>query len=548
MAYDATRYLDDPRKLGAAPQDYPGTDPERAMLLQSMFGPGSAELPPAPPPPGQPGQNVDMSSQVSTPAPQPAEAPALAAPPVSQPYAAPQGAPNSTWHDVQGFLAGFAGPEYLSQYRQSDAAKNAAATQARSRDPNSPESAAARAAAAPMLKKLGFEDADIARLSVADINSGGGLGSLMKQAATLRAEAEKAKGAEATWQAHRQDTNADVAAHDIATGNTPEKKLERAQAAGGMALGNQKEIADYNNGLKNRGAAPVDLNAEGAKLQAAFKGSENGVPDALQSRLAAIGNLPEEQRQQALVGFWKDVETAKARPVSFGDPLRVEDLEGTGFTVRPDFVAGAERVMNKRAMTKAVVQDAHNAGVAIQSLDKLIANREKYGSQGMRMDPAVAEANDLYLGTVRTNYATAMHMPGTDKTVAELHAMFPDANQVLGKGVGGVVQGLGAQAGVAQDPVLAELKAARAEAIHNLTGKIGLPGLEYDGKLNEPSQPAASGLGTAPAGPKVNQVVKSQGTAGKHARGPQGQVVQIDSDLTPEELQQMRQDGFEVIE
>lgn len=207
---------DDPRKLGLAPAGAAaGVDPERMALLRNLYGgpPGATVAPDA----SADAAPAPDANPYTAPAPAPAAAAQTPEPAPVAP-AAPAAPPRSTWHDVQGFLAGFAGPEYSRQFQERDARESANAAAAAAKDPNSAQSHAARANAAPFLKRMGFEDADIARLSAADINSGGGLQSLMKQAAALKAEEAKAREAEATWQEHNATTSGqqDARAHEAA--------------------------------------------------------------------------------------------------------------------------------------------------------------------------------------------------------------------------------------------------------------------------------------------------------------------------------------------
>lgn len=237
-----------PRRAVDAPAPYAPYDPERMAALRGLYGgppalaaPGPEELPPAPPP--------APDANPYTPA-----APAMVAPPQPAP---PQPAPppHSTWHDVQGFLAGFAGPEYSRQFQERDARASANAAAAATKDPNSPQSQQARAAAAPFLKRLGFEDADIARLSLADINSGGGLAGMMHQAAALRAEEAKTREGEERFK--REQTF---------VGNTPEGKLQRAEAIGGMQSANQQAAQEHGAALSLTNAQQLAADAERRRI------------------------------------------------------------------------------------------------------------------------------------------------------------------------------------------------------------------------------------------------------------------------------------------
>lgn len=361
---------------------------------------------------------------------------------------------------LSGMRPGGRGHQYDTGYWQGvDQERERKAMQARAAveaDPSSEPSAAARRSMAPALKSMGLTDEEIGTLSAADIKKLGAGNVVMGLVqARQKAQAELAKQ-KATLDAEDRKLKHDQQMADY-TGNTPETKKEIAALQGGMVGQRemQQAVLASNLGLRNQ-QAMADLN------------EQNRV--AAEAR-AEQRKIDEENRRHAY---------EEAHPkAGAGEPLRVEDLEGTGWKV--DDPASAQRIVNKRSLTKEVLPQLTDARTALESLDKLIANREKYGSDPARWDPKVAEENDLYMATVKQNYKSAMKMPNTDASEAELKHLFPDPNAVTGKGFGGTVQGLGAAIGVANDPVLEELRAARAEAAHNLTAKIPIPSLRYIG-------------------------------------------------------------------
>lgn len=226
---------------------------------------------------------------------------------------------------------------------------------------------------------------------------------------------------------------------------------------------------------------------------------------------AGVHEEASTQRAKVIAGIHQDTALKKLKD----QQLTIDDIEGTGFKAADP--ESAIRIINKRAMTKLTLTQLADANTAITSLDKLIANREKYGSQQLKMNPGVAKTNDLNRGTAMANYINAMLMPHTNESAAEVAKLFPDANTPLGEGVGGFIQGVGSALGVGEskDPVLEALKATRDEAIQNLVSKIGIPSLYYVGGATHQPPTAASNpiKPTHPASTKGQQAAAAKAQA-----------------------------------
>ncbi len=376
------------------------------------------------------------------------------------------GAPDDTPRDpdmplrlISGIFDGLAGKQYDSKFWGD---RNLARKDKEKRDPNSQSSIRARASMAPMLAQLGFGDQDIAGMSAYDLESAGGPKQLMSQLATIKAN-------NATFTRNQQATKE----AEVRTGNTAADKLERAKNAGAIAAQNQAQ-----------GAASSLANAQTmAQTNDALASKRAAEDDA---RAAATQKQMQEDRQ----AFEREM---KAREEQYkidhptggttGLPLKADDLEGTGWSMgsTPEERASSERIANRRGLTKQTVDAAKDAAVAIRSIDDLIKNRKEHGSQASGMNQSVAQSNDLYGATVKSNYMNAMKLPNTDSTTAEMNRLFPDANAVMGHGVGGAIQGIAHQVGLASDPVLEQLESTREEMIRNLSGKIGIPNARWVG-------------------------------------------------------------------
>lgn len=416
--------------------------------------------------------------------------------------------PDKGWQVLDALFSGLQGKQYDQGYWQQNAKQF---DDANLKDPHSEESHKLRQANAPMLQQLGLQPDEIAHLSGADIANVSKGGDLVTGLLTARQKAQQAKVVEAERLRQEQLKHDEAIAaegrkalHDKEmadyTGNTPETKKDIAALQGGII--GQREVNQAilgNNLAMNRELTMADR-AEKARIDA-------------------------ENRQHAY-----DAAHPKAGQ---GEPLRVEDLEGTGWSVRDP--ESATRIINKRALTKQTLTQLADARTALESFDQAIANREKNGSDPLRWDQSVTEDNDLQMATAKQNYINAMGMPNTDSSQKEVAHLFPDANAVAGKGVGGVVQGFGATVGLAKDPVLEEIKAARAEAAHNLTSKIPIPSLEYTGGGKYKHGSAASAPKTASKAP-----TKAAPTAGLvHVRFKDG----TEHDLPPAVAQMAREAG-----
>jgi hypothetical protein len=554
--------FESPTDIGAQPEAGAPVDlPGRAAELQNAFS--GEELPPEPPPatPPSPAPAMQPPEPASQEQPDPAtlgmfaqQRAGGAADPTksgsmffdgSQPMPTPNADPDQGARLVDAIFSGLGGQRYDARYWQG---REQQRSEKASRDPNSAQSQQARQSASPLLRSLGLTDEEIAHISAKDIAGVSSGGQLMTAIAKGRTAAAHDRSAQAEKLAAEERANVEADRRAGVTGNTEAAKRERATIMAGTALGNQKALADYTHQLKNQGAQPIDMAGEDARLSEVFKDSASGTaPDALKSRLSAISNLPEEQRQQALVSFWKDVETTKNKPASFSDPLRVEDIEASGWGVGDP--GAATRIINKRALTKQVAVQLADAKTSIESLDRLIANRKKYGSNITQSSQGRAADDRFYLATAKSNYQKAMGIANTNEGAKEVKHIFAvDPAGASGTGVGGVLQGAANQLGMGSDPVLEQLQAIRDEAAHNLTTKIPIPQLTPP-KSDIPAWPAeiprgkpskkVGELGVTPTnGPKVNKVV--------NIHDPKTGRTGSSDNLTDDEIQQLIDQGFEV--
>lgn len=343
------------------------------------------------------------------------------------------------------------------------------------KDPSSQESIAARQRAAPYLRELGFSDEEINGLSASDV---GGIPGLMGSVSKLRADktARDNKTTDAADALKNQETlhsaNRD---YDIAH---PLPGKHKGGAGGGYG-------------------APSVSGDE--RLTAAWGSAD--IPPSVRAEWESVQREPPNKRAAAETAFFgriKKYQDDAAKPPkqpSGGDALTVDDIQGTGWIV--DDPDSAARIINKRSMTKETLHQLSDAKTAIESLDTVIANRKLHGSNASGMNPALTTQNNLYIETAKQNYAKAMGMPNTDATQAELKHLFPDPNAVGTDGVAGTMLGVGAKLGVTSDPVLDSLKAARAEALHNLQSKIPIPSLRYVGTSGAHNAPASNEYPTA---------------------------------------------------